>query len=58
MDARPPPGLEPELPHADEVLVDLGQALLVAVLQVLGEELQVRRDLLQRLGVIAAQLQT
>jgi hypothetical protein len=49
-------GLELELAHADEVLVDLGEALLVAVLEVLGEELQLLRHLLQRLRVVLAQL--
>ncbi len=49
-------GLELELAHADEVLVDLGQPLLVPVLQVLGEELQLLRHPRQRLRVVLAQL--
>lgn len=49
-------GLELKLAHPDEVLVDLGQALLAPVLQVLREELQLSRNTLQRLAVVAGQL--
>ena len=47
--------LEPELAHADEVLVDLGQALLVAVDEVLGPVGQMLVELGHGLGVVAAQ---
>lgn len=48
--------LELELPHPDEVLVDLGEALLASVLQVLREELELFRHPLQGLGVVPRQL--
>lgn len=48
--------LELELPHSDKVLVDLGEALLASVLQVLREELEFFRHSLQGLGVVARQL--
>lgn len=48
--------LELELPHPDEVLVYLGEALLTSVLQVFREELQLSRHSLQGLGVVSRQL--
>jgi hypothetical protein len=44
-----------ELAHADEVLVDLGEPLLVAVLQVLGEKFQLGRHFFQGLGVVGGE---
>lgn len=49
-------GLELKLSHPDKVLVDLGEALLATVLQVLREELQLSRHSLQSLGIISRQL--
>ena len=45
------PGLEREAAHANEVLCDLGQPLLVLVHQELGPEGQMLVNLLQRLHV-------
>lgn len=49
-------GLQLELPHPDEVLVNLGEALLAAVLQVLREELELLRNAFQSFGVVTRQL--
>ena len=48
-------GFEREAPHADEVLRDLGQPLLVLVHQELGPVGQVLVYLLQRLGIAPLQ---
>ena len=48
-------GLERKAPHADEVLRDLGQPLLVLVHQELGPIGQVLVYLLERLGIALLQ---
>ena len=48
-------GLERKAPHADEVLRDLGQPLLVLVHQELGPVGQVLIYLLERLGIALLQ---
>ena len=47
--------LQLQLAHPNQILMDLGQALLVPMLQILGEVLQFLRDLLEGLGIICRQ---
>jgi len=47
--------LQLQLAHPNQILVDLGQSLLISMLQVLGEILQFLRDLLEGLCVVCRQ---